>query len=210
MTIAAVAIDEPDIVACGAVLAQAFEQDPLQVYMLPDAAQRRSVSPRQMEASVRYGYLYGLVLRTSGDCRGVAVWLRPGETELSAGRAEAAGMVAVAALMGGEAGERSLRIWREFAQVRAQEAGPRYWYLMVIGVLPAFQGQGIGTALMRPVLAEADMNGLPCFVETAQPHNQPLYDRLGFRLVRDHVDTQSGLRLLSFVRPPRAQRAAQR
>jgi hypothetical protein len=59
---------------------------------------------------------------------------------------------------------------------------------MVIGVLPAYQGQGIGSALVRPVLAEADMEDLPCFVETVQPHNQPLYERHGFRLVYDHVE----------------------
>jgi GNAT superfamily N-acetyltransferase len=118
-------------------------------------------------------------------------------------------MLAVADVMGADASERSLRIWKLFAEIRMKEAGPRYWYLLVIGVLPAYQGQGIGTALMRPVLAQADGDDLPCFVETVQPRNQPLYERNGFRLVHDHVDCDSGLRLLSFVRLPHAQRAAQ-
>lgn len=199
-----VEIGESDIPGCAAVLADAFDRDPLQVYMMPDPAVRQRVSPKQLEASVRYGFLYGLVLKTSGDCRGTAVWLRPGETDFSASRAEAAGMVAAAGLMGPEASQRSFRIWRLFSQIRAKEAGARHWYLMVIGVLPTHQGQGIGSALMRPVLAQADMEGLPCFVETVQPRNQPLYERQGFRLASDRVDDESGLRLLSFVRPPHA------
>jgi ribosomal protein S18 acetylase RimI-like enzyme len=199
-----VEIAEADIRACAAVLAQAFDQDPLQLYMLPDPATRQRVSPRLFEASVQYGFLCGRGLRTSGECRGAAVWLRPGESEFTAARAEAAGMAAVSHAMGAEASDRSLRIWRHFAGIRAREAGARYWYLLVIGVLPACQGQGIGGALMRPVLAQADRDDLPCFVETVQPRNQPLYERHGFRLVHDHVDDKSGLRLLSFVRPPRA------
>ena len=111
-------------------------------------------------------------------------------------------MVAVSHVMGPDASDRSFRTWRQFAEVRSREAGPRYWHLLVIGVLPAFQGQGIGSALMSPVLAQADRDDLPCFVETVQPRNQPLYARHGFRLVHDHVDDESRLRLMSFVRPP--------
>ncbi len=204
MRVDVVEIGEPEIPACAGVLAQAFDEDPLQLYVLPDPATRQSVSPKQLEASVRYGVLYGLGLRTGGDCRGVAVWLRPGATEIDAARAVAAGMGAAAHAMGPEATERSQRIWRLFAETRAREAGPRYWHLLVIGVLPAHQGLGLGSALMTPVLSLADLDGVPCFVETVQPRNQPLYERHGFRLVRDQIDRESGLRLFSFLRPPRA------
>jgi GNAT superfamily N-acetyltransferase len=199
-----VRVDEPGIAACGQVLSRAFHEDPLQVYMLPDEAARLRLSPRQFEASLRYGWLYGLALTTEGEPRGAAVWLRPGETEISASRAQAAGMDDLAGPMGPEGSVRSLRIWRLFADTRAREARARYWYLMVIGVLPESRGQGIGTALMQPALAQADSDRLPCFVETAQPRNVPLYERHGFRLVWDHSDVASGLRLMSFVRPPHA------
>ena len=172
--------------------------------MLPDEGARLRISPRQFEASLRYGWLYGLALTTDGEPRGAAVWLRPGETEISASRAQAAGMGDLAGPMGPEGSIRSLRIWRLFADTRAREAGARYWYLMVIGVLPAFRGQGIGAALMQPALAQADSDRLPCFVETVQPRNRPLYERHGFRLVWDHSDVESGLRLMSLVRPPHA------
>jgi ribosomal protein S18 acetylase RimI-like enzyme len=170
--------------------------------MLPDMTARQRVAPRQFEASLRYGWLYGLALTTDGEPRGAAVWLQPGETELTASRAQAAGMGGLAGLMGPEGSVRSLRIWRLFADTRAREAGERYWYLMVIGVQPEFQGQGIGSALMHPALALADRDHLSCFVETAQPRNQRLYERHGFRLVWDNSDAESGLRLMSFVRPP--------
>jgi ribosomal protein S18 acetylase RimI-like enzyme len=203
-TLEVVSIGEPEIATCAAVLGQAFHQDPLQIYIVPDPATRRQVSPTQLAAALRYGWLYGAALTTKGDRRGAAVWLRPGETEFTASRAEAAGMVRLSNVLGPEASSRSLRIWRLFAETRAREAGAQHWYLMVIGVLPEWQGHGIGSALMRPVLALADMGRLPCFVETVQPRNRPLYERHGFRLVWDHVDAESGLQLLSFLRLPRA------
>ncbi len=200
-------ITETQIATCAEILGLAFYEDPLQIYMLPDPAVRREISARQFEASLRYGWLYGSALTTKGDCLGGAVWLRPGETEFTASRAEAAGMVGLDKLLGLEATRRSLRIWRLFAETRAREAAARHWYLMVIGVHPAWQGQGIGSALISPVLSQADMERLPCFVETVQPRNRPLYERHGFRLVWDHVDTESGLQLLSFTRPPEAEGA---
>jgi ribosomal protein S18 acetylase RimI-like enzyme len=105
-------------------------------------------------------------------------------------------------LMGPEASSRSLRVWRLFAGTRAREAREPFWHLLVIGVAPAMQGRGIGSALMQPVLAQADRVRGPCFVETVQPRNQALYERHGFRLVWDHRDAESGLRLMSLVRLP--------
>jgi ribosomal protein S18 acetylase RimI-like enzyme len=199
----AVGINEAQVAICAALLSQAFHEDPLEIYTLPDPAKRREVSPKQFEASLRYGCLYGLALTTGEEPRGAAVWLGPGETEFTRERAEAAGMTALPRLLGPEATERSFRIWNLFGEARKKEAGARYWYLMVIGVSPVWQGHGIGGALLRPVLRRADGEELACFVEAVRPSNRAFYERHGFRLVWDHGDTESGLRLLSFLRPSR-------
>ena len=44
-----------------------------------------------------------------------------------------------------------------------------HWYLPLIGVDPARQGQGLGAALMRPVLAKCDAAGLPAYLESTSP-----------------------------------------
>jgi hypothetical protein len=49
----------------------------------------------------------------------------------------------------------------------------------------------------------ADADGLPCYLETAQPDNVAFYEHLGFRRVVEVVGPQSGLRLWTFRRAPR-------
>lgn len=55
-----------------------------------------------------------------------------------------------------------------------------------ITLLPAYRGQGIGTALLRDILAEGQRVQVPVtiHVERFNPALQ-LYERLGFRLVED-------------------------
>ena len=55
-----------------------------------------------------------------------------------------------------------------------------HWYLNVLSTLPSRQGQGLGSAILKPVLEEADAEGLPCYLESSNPRNVSLYLRHGF------------------------------
>ena len=56
----------------------------------------------------------------------------------------------------------------------------RHWYLNVVSTLPSRQGQGLGSAVLAPVLDDADDNGWPCYLESSNPRNVSLYLRHGF------------------------------
>ena len=71
---------------------------------------------------------------------------------------------------------------------------------MVVGVAPAFQGQGYGRALLQPLLDQADREGVPVYLETAQPKNVSFYERLGFRVLEEAVEPSSGLTVWAFRR----------
>jgi ribosomal protein S18 acetylase RimI-like enzyme len=63
-----------------------------------------------------------------------------------------------------------------------------HWYLPLIGVDPARQNQGHGSALLRHALARCDRDHLPAYLESTNPRNIPLYERHGFeRLARVQV-----------------------
>lgn len=49
-----------------------------------------------------------------------------------------------------------------------------------VAILPAYRGRGIGTALMRELLAAADRAGMPVVTLSAQTHALSFYRRLGF------------------------------
>ena len=50
-----------------------------------------------------------------------------------------------------------------------------HWYLAAIGVDVGHQGRGIGSALMRPMLARADAEGVACWLDTHQEQNMRCY-----------------------------------
>jgi len=58
-----------------------------------------------------------------------------------------------------------------------------HWYLPLIGVDPAFQNRGIGSALLALALARCDAEGLPAYLESSNPRNIPLYQRHGFEIL---------------------------
>jgi ribosomal protein S18 acetylase RimI-like enzyme len=60
-------------------------------------------------------------------------------------------------------------------------AGP-HWYVPVLGVDPACQGQGIGGALLQPVLKLADLEHLVCYLDTNNEKNLAFYERYGFKV----------------------------
>ncbi len=176
---------KPDhIPAAGAVLARALFDDGLARYMYPDDEERKARTPWHFSAMVRYGVLFGRVLATAGEPHGVAIWLTPGETAMTDNRIAAAGLDASPAVLGEAAFGRFVSAMEEIEPYREQDIAPRHWYLALVGVDPDYAGKGIGSALLRPILAEADANGVPCYLETAEERNVAFYQKHGFETVR--------------------------
>jgi GNAT superfamily N-acetyltransferase len=89
------------------------------------------------------------------------------------------------------------RIWKA-AQAEAQaalwkdEAG--YYFCNIVTVLPEMQGQGIGKLLIKRVTDVADKEGRKCYLESSRREpNMMIYERMGFRLVREMVCDDDGV-----------------
>src|SRR5206468_12016999 len=76
-----------------------------------------------------------------------------------------------------------------------------HYYFAYVGVSPEAQGQGLGTALMRPTLDRCDEQGLPAYLEASSERNAALYERLGFEL-KDELRFAGGPPLRLMLRPP--------
>ena len=180
------------------VLSRAFQNDPLQQYVLPDSQDRQRLSPLHFQPLLEYGLQFGEVLVTDGFVKGAAVWLPPGSTEVTEDRAASAGLDRVAETIGEVAADRFFSALGFLDPFHAADVPEPHWYTMVVGVDPSAQGLGLGRALLQPVLDRARVSGHPCYLETAQPENVPFYQHLGFRVLRDVVDPTSSLRLWTF------------
>ena len=77
-----------------------------------------------------------------------------------------------------------------------------HWYLGLLGTEPSRQGTGVARALLTPMLARADSQGMPAFLETGMPKNAAIYERYGFTTTAE-AEVPDGPRVWGMVRRPR-------
>ena len=84
-----------------------------------------------------------------------------------------------------------------------REAHPHepHWYLNVVSTLPSHQSQGLGAAVLEPVIQRADAEGMPCYLESSNPRNRTLYYRSGFE-DRGDIEPDGGPPLRKMWRDP--------
>jgi ribosomal protein S18 acetylase RimI-like enzyme len=193
-----VPLREADLPLAAVALSRAFHDDPLQVYTLPDPAERAALSPALFAAALRYGLLFGEVLTTAGRPVGAAVWLGPNGWDITPEKAAAAGFDRLGGEIGEDAAERFFSALAAGDPYHREAVPPAHWYVMVVGIAPEAQGKGLGRALLQPMIDRAAAAGQPCYLETANPANVAFYERLGFDRVAEIVEPRSGVRFWTF------------
>jgi predicted N-acetyltransferase YhbS len=78
------------------------------------------------------------------------------------------------------------------ARVLAHRPTEPHRFLGTMGVLPHRQRQGLGSAVLQPVLDELDRTGIPACLETSALGNLEFYGRLGFTVVAHLDDLPAG------------------
>jgi GNAT superfamily N-acetyltransferase len=79
------------------------------------------------------------------------------------------------------AGEDALRRLANYNDAVATVSPPEpCWYLGVLATHPERQREGLATAVLTPILREADRLGIACCLETSTAANRRFYERRGF------------------------------
>lgn len=185
----------------GQAMARAFRHEPNFAYMLPDHDERERALAWFFGSFVaRLGLRYGEVYTTPGATGG-AVWMRPG-TSASPWGALRAGLLAMPLRLGLGGARRSAVFGAHIERTRQAAAPPLHWYLVALGVDPSEQGQGLGGALLQPVLTRADADGVPCYLETFRERTATFYSRFGFGVVRTDAVPGGGPPFWCMMRKP--------
>ncbi|MFG2193624.1 GNAT family N-acetyltransferase [Streptomyces sp. NPDC048639] len=159
-------------------------EDPVSRWVFPDPAHRHDVQPRFfgvfLDAALHNGWV-----DVTDDLTAAALWLpvpagsgqeEQDEDDEMAARFEAA-----------DPGNERTGVVGQLTS----EAHPHHrahHYLPLIAVTPARHGEGLGSALLTPVLDRCDREGTPAYLEASNARSKALYERLGFavtdRMVR--------------------------
>jgi ribosomal protein S18 acetylase RimI-like enzyme len=189
-------IDEASADIAYATIALAFGTDPATRWTWPRADDFLRNMPQAARAFSSKGFALGTAYEIGGFA-GVALWLPPGVP---------ADEQALASLMDRTA---HADIKQDLAKVfeRMSKFHPHepHWYLPVIGVDPARQGQRLGDQLMAHALARCDADGMPAYLESSNPRNIPFYERQGFEAL-GKIQVGSSPTIVPMLRKPRARK----
>jgi GNAT superfamily N-acetyltransferase len=185
-----------DVTHIAGVLSRAFFDDPAFRWWIPDDERRRRTLPGffEFDTNVQLGYDEVYV---DGDRAGVALWVPPSDDPPDEAEAEELGRRIAEMVSVDEAG----RVFELLALFEEHHPHEPHYYLDFMGVEPARQGQGIGSALMAPVLERCDRQRIAAYTEATSPRNRRLYERNGFVTVGE-IAPASGPPLWPMRRDP--------
>lgn len=192
----AVAADEPVLARA---LADAFASDPVWRWLVPDDRRWSRRAPplfaHELRARLAQGHVY-----TTDDRAGAALWMPPGRRRggWRGWLAQAPAAPSAAALVGRTGSQRGLALQ---TQMKRHHPSADHWYLAMLGTRPADQRRGVGSAVLEPALARADLDGMGAYLESSNPANEAFYKRHGFEVV-DRLSAAGSPPLATMWRDP--------
>ena len=176
-----------------AVLSLAFSSDPACRWAWPDPQQYLTNFPAFVRAFGGRAFERGTAYCLDGYT-GAGLWLPPGIQPDE----EAVGEVFQRSV----SEQRSADVFAVLEQMGSYHPSEPHWYLPIIGVDPAHQGRGYGSALLQHALAVCDRDGALAYLESSNPRNIPLYERHGFELLGT-IQAGASPKLFPMLRKPR-------
>jgi ribosomal protein S18 acetylase RimI-like enzyme len=189
--------------ACASAVA-ALEHDPFYRSICAgyeSDAGRRAALTDYFAYSIDEASDLGRCVHLEDPARGVAVWLLPRAPEVRS-RAAHDKRLLLEATLGAVGCANYQRIVRFMSERAAAVVGDDAWYLSIVAVDPAAQGQGLGRKLLEPTIADAGHAGATCYVETFSPRSVSFYERLGFVTQARYTEPTTGAEYAVMVRQP--------
>ncbi|WP_448420933.1 GNAT family N-acetyltransferase [Mycolicibacterium sp. XJ1819] len=182
------------------VLARAFYDDPVMVWMLPDGAGRRHALRLMFAAMIRHHFLHtgGAEVARGGHVGAAALWDPPGQWR----NTRRQGLLMMPGFIRAF-GLRARRGQQIAALMKANHPEEPHWYLAVIGSDPTVRGAGYGHAVMRSRLDRCDAEYAPAYLESSNPDNIGYYQRFGFEVTGEITLPDGGPKMWPMWRDPR-------
>lgn len=168
------------------ILVRAFDKDPVFGYLGIKTEQKSRVNAKALKwfcgLSLRNCLPYDRTYANTGDLKGVAAWIPPGKSEMNTWQVWLM-LFVLPWKCGWHRLGRNLSLFNILNKRHQKEMTEPHWVLSWIGVAPAYQGQGLGSLLLQPVLEQADREGFPCYLSTFTEQAVYFYQKHGFEIL---------------------------
>ena len=165
-------------------LVQAFSDDPLTEYFIPEPERRSKFLPRYFNYRVQNGLIDGKIVATSDDIEGVVILTQSEDRKkFSWTRAIRTGGIGLYRIAGSENVKKMLEVESYVFSKRDECISEPYLYLGSLGVHPEQQGKGLGSKLVRYALELSRSQGILCVLDTQDEGLVQMYSHFGFEVV---------------------------
>jgi ribosomal protein S18 acetylase RimI-like enzyme len=173
----------PDVDELAALLARAFDDDPVWSWLVPDEASRiRRLTGLYALTLRRVHLAHGGSESTGRGARpeAAALWDPPGRWRVPL-RVQVTQTLPLLRAFGA----RVPVTLRTLSEIERHHPREPHWYLAMLGTDPPAQGNGLGSALLRSRLDRCDAEGVPAYLESSKERNIAYYERFGFRVTKE-------------------------
>jgi GNAT superfamily N-acetyltransferase len=181
------AADLPDVTD---TLALSFYDDPVLMWVIDDGTRRRELLPGFFGA-VAQSYLAYDELYAVDEGVSAAVWAPPGAEDDEG----------LPTVLGAVVEEYEERLSEILGLMEEKHPTEPHYYLFLLGTRSEWQGRGLGSSLMAPVLEACDRDRVPAYLEATSERNRQLYLRHGFE-VTDEIPLPDGPMMWPMWRSP--------
>jgi len=187
-----------DLPALRQMLVRAFMDDPVAVW----ACRMERLRPKMLEGMYRARLKQLLAheeIWTNAERSSAALWIPPGRWKTSL-RQDA---VLARSFLDPRLMARLPLLAVGLKGVQRKHPHTPHWYLSLLGTDPDAQGNGFGSAVLRPALEQCDIDGVGAYLESSKPRNLDFYARFGFRVTGEQQLPFGGPKMWLMWREPR-------
>jgi ribosomal protein S18 acetylase RimI-like enzyme len=188
-----------------AVMARAFQNDPLWHFLIRDPERRRDSLFPFFRAVLSLGIESQRAYGIGSSLEGVAVWIFPGQAPVRLSLSVIGRFLRLSFSPFLFSVFKARNIFSHFQILQQHYALEPHYYLQTIGVIPEAQGKGLASRLVRPFLEQADKLQCGTYTETMTPSNVGLYEHYGFRCVEEYQVPRAELKIWALYRPAPSQ-----
>jgi ribosomal protein S18 acetylase RimI-like enzyme len=176
-------------------MARAFSDDPVWRWFIPpdDFIGRMMIFG---DGVLRHSAIPAGPVFTTDDGVSAAIWTEPEHQDTPEVES------ALGAIFASCFGSNLKRFLEAVGLMATRRPAVEHWYLAGVATHPDWQGQGLATSVMRPILERCDAESIPAYLEATNERNVPFYRGHGFEVMDTLALPSTGPRLYLMFREP--------